>query len=153
MKLNYEVRYAAHPDDAKSYDTTRLRKDFLISNLMVADEINLVYTMYDRLIVGGAVPVSETMELTAIDPLRAPFFLWRRELGIINVGGSGFVEVDGQTFELDYKEALYLGKGDRNAIRCIGTSNEAGGSTVSASRKQLGKSRPSRRGSTSQAYG
>ena len=114
MKLNYEVRYAAHPDDAKSYDTTRLRKDFLISNLMVADEINLVYTMYDRLIVGGAVPVSETMELTAIDPLRAPFFLWRRELGIINVGGSGFVEVDGQTFELDYKEALYLGKGDRN---------------------------------------
>lgn len=114
MKLNYEVRYAAHPEDAKSYDTERIRKDFLISNLMVADEINLVYTHYDRLIIGGAVPVNEKLELTPIDPLRAPFFLWRRELGIINVGGKGIVEVDGQTFELEYKEALYLGKGDRN---------------------------------------
>lgn len=116
MKINYEVRYASHPEDAKAYDTTRLRKEFLISKLMVADEINMVYTMYDRLIVGGAVPVKEKLELSAIDPLRAPFFLWRRELGIINVGGAGVVEVDGKTFELDYKEALYLGKGDRNVF-------------------------------------
>ena len=84
MKINYEVRYAAHPEDAKHYDTARLRKDFLVTNLMVADEINMVYTMYDRLIVGGAVPVNEKLELTPIDPLKAPFFLWRRELGIIN---------------------------------------------------------------------
>lgn len=116
MKINYEVRYASHPEDAKAYDTTRLRKEFLISKLMVADEINMVYTMYDRLIVGGAVPVKEKLELSAIDPLRAPFFLWRRELGIINVGGAGVVEVDGKTFELEYKEALYLGKGDRNVF-------------------------------------
>ena len=116
MKINYEVRYASHPEDAKAYDTTRLRKEFLIQNMMVADEINMVYTMYDRLIVGGAVPVKEKLELSAIDPLRAPFFLWRRELGIINVGGAGIVEVDGKTFELDYKEALYLGKGDRNVF-------------------------------------
>ncbi len=116
MKINYEVRYASHPEDAKAYDTARLRKEFLIPNLMVADEINMVYTMYDRLIVGGAVPVNEKLELSAIDPLRAPFFLWRRELGIINVGGAGTVEVDGKTFELDYKEALYLGKGDRNVF-------------------------------------
>ena len=116
MKINYEVRYASHPEDAKAYDTTRLRKEFLIQNMMVADEINMVYTMYDRLIVGGAVPVKEKLELSAIDPLRAPFFLWRRELGIINVGGVGIVEVDGKTFELDYKEALYLGKGDRNVF-------------------------------------
>ncbi len=116
MKINYEVRYASHPEDAKAYDTARLRKEFLISRLMVADEINMVYTMYDRLIVGGAVPVNERLELSAIDPLRAPFFLWRRELGIINVGGSGTVEVDGKVFELGYKEALYLGKGDRNVF-------------------------------------
>lgn len=116
MKINYEVRYASHPEDAKAYDTTRLRKEFLISKMMVADEINMVYSMYDRLIVGGAVPVKEKLELCAIDPLRAPFFLWRRELGIINVGGTGVVEVDGKTFELDYKEALYLGKGDRNVF-------------------------------------
>lgn len=114
MKINYEVRYAAHPEDAKHYDTARLRKDFLVTNLMVADEINMVYTMYDRLIVGGAVPVNEKLELTPIDPLKAPFFLWRRELGIINVGGEGIVEVEGKSYELGYKEALYLGKGDRN---------------------------------------
>lgn len=124
MRINYEVRYASHPEDAKAYDTTRLRKEFLISDLMVADEINMVYTMFDRLIVGGAVPVNEKLELSAIDPLRAPFFLWRRELGIINVGGAGTVEVDGKTFELDYKEALYLGKGDRNVFFSSKDSNQ-----------------------------
>ncbi len=116
MKINYEVRYAAHPADAKQYDTARLRKDFLIENLMVADEINMVYTMYDRLVVGGAVPVNEKLELTPIDPLKAPFFLHRRELGIFNVGGDGTVEIDGVVYELGYKEVLYLGKGDRNPI-------------------------------------
>lgn len=116
MKVNYEVRYASHPVDAKGFDTHRLRKEFLIENLMVADEINMVYTMYDRLIVGGAVPVEESLELAAIDPLKAPYFLHRRELGIINVGGKGYVEVDGKKFELDYKEALYLGKGDRRVV-------------------------------------
>ena len=116
MKINYEVRYAAHPADAKNYDTARLRKEFLIENLMVADEINMVYTMYDRLIVGGAVPTNEKLELTPIDPLKAPFFLHRRELGIFNVGGDGTVEIDGTVYELGYKEVLYLGKGDRNPI-------------------------------------
>ena len=115
MKINYEVRYAAHPADAKNYDTSRLRKEFLIENLMVADEINMVYTMYDRLIVGGAVPTNEKLELTPIDPLKAPFFLHRRELGIFNVGGEGTVEIDGTVYELGYKEVLYLGKGDRTA--------------------------------------
>ncbi len=124
MKINYEVRYASHPEDAKAYDTTRLRKEFLIDKLMVADEINMVYTMYDRLIVGGAVPVKEKLELSAIAPLRAPFFLWRQEMGIINVGGAGIVEVDGKIFELDYKEALYLGKGDRNVFFSSKDSSE-----------------------------
>ena len=116
MKTNYEVRYASHPADAKQYDTARLRREFLIERLMAADEVNMVYTMYDRLIVGGAVPVSEKLELEAIDPLKAPYFLHRRELGIINVGGPGTVEVDGTVYELDYKEALYVGKGDRKVV-------------------------------------
>ncbi len=113
MKTNYEIRHASHPQDAKSYDTVRLREEFLIDNLMEADTVNMVYSMYDRLIVGGAVPVKEALELEAIDPLKAPFFMHRRELGIINVGGAGRVEVDGTAFELDYKEALYIGMGDR----------------------------------------
>ncbi len=113
MKTNYELRYAAHPKDAKNYDTARLREDFLIQNLFVDNEANMVYSMYDRLIVGGAKPVGETLVLEAIDPLKATHFLSRREIGIFNVGGAGRVKVDGKTFDLDFKEALYLGCGDR----------------------------------------
>ena len=113
MKTNYEVRYASNPIDAKSYDTTRLRKDFLIAHVFVKHEVNMVYSMYDRMIVGGAMPVDETLLLEAIDPLKAPFFLTRREMGIFNVGGKGRVIAGDEVFELDYKEALYLGRGDR----------------------------------------
>ena len=113
MKTNYELRYAAHPRDAKNYDTARLREDFLIQNLFVDNEVNMVYSMYDRLVVGGAKPVGEELVLEAIDPLKATHFLSRRELGIFNVGGAGRVKVDGKVFDLDFKEALYLGSGDR----------------------------------------
>ncbi|WP_304401618.1 5-dehydro-4-deoxy-D-glucuronate isomerase [uncultured Alistipes sp.] len=114
--MQYEERYAAHPDDVKGYDTERLRREHLIENLFVPDDIRLVYTGYDRLIVGGAMPQSRPLELTPIDPLKAPFFLHRRELGIINVGGRGTVRVGDETFVLDYKEALYVGKGDRPVV-------------------------------------
>ncbi len=113
MKTNYELRYAAHPEDAKAYDTQRLRRDFLIEKLFAADEVNMVYSMYDRLVVGGAMPVKEKLHLEAIDPLKQPSFLCRRELGIYNVGGPGTVYVGTEAFELDYKEALYLGSGER----------------------------------------
>lgn len=113
MKTNYEVRYASHPQDAKQYDTTRLRKEYLVEKVFAADEVNMVYTLYDRLVVGGAMPVNETLVLEAIDPLKSEFFLSRRELGIYNVGAAGKVIVDGVVFELNFKEALYLGAGDR----------------------------------------
>ena len=113
MKTNYQLRYAAHPADVKKYDTSRLRQDFLIEKVFSADEVNMVYSMYDRLVVGGAMPVKESLHLETIDPLKAPVFLHRRELGIYNVGGKGKVKVGDSVFELDYKEALYLGSGDR----------------------------------------
>lgn len=113
MKTNYEIRYAAHPEDAKHYDTARLRRDFLIERVFAADEVNMVYSMYDRMVVGGAMPVKEALKLEAIDPLKAPYFLTRREMGIYNVGGAGCVKVGDTKFDLDYKEALYLGSGDR----------------------------------------
>ena len=113
MKTNYEVRYASHPQDAKHYDTARLRKEHLIETIFTADEVNMVYTLYDRLVVGGAMPVKEALELEAIDPLKAEFFLSRREFGTFNVGGAGKITVDGVVFELGYKEALYLGAGNR----------------------------------------
>ncbi len=113
MKTNYEIRYAAHPQDAKSYDTARIRKDFLIEKVFSENEVNMVYSMYDRMVVGGAMPVGEVLRLEAIDPLKAPNFLTRRELGIYNVGGAGIVKAGDIVFELNYKEALYLGSGDR----------------------------------------
>lgn len=114
MKTNWQLRYASHPEDAKHYDTARLRKEFLIPTLFTKDEVNMVYSMYDRMVVGGAMPVLEALPLEAIDPLKADFFLTRREIGIFNVGGDGIVEVDGAEFQLSFKEALYLGRGDRN---------------------------------------
>jgi 4-deoxy-L-threo-5-hexosulose-uronate ketol-isomerase len=116
MKTNYELRYASHPEDAKHYDTARIRKEFLIEKVFAADEVNMVYSMYDRMVVGGAMPVSEKLLLEAIDPLKADFFLTRREIGIFNVGeGAGIVSIEGEgDFELGYKEALYIGRGDRN---------------------------------------
>ena len=116
MSVNYQERFAVHPSDAKKYDTERLREEFLVQNLMVQDEINMVYSHYDRLIVGGAVPVRDSIFLETIDPLKADNFLERRELGIINVGGEGIVEADENTYELKYKEALYLGMGTKKVL-------------------------------------
>jgi len=77
MKTNYEIRYAAHPEDAKSYDTKRIRRDFLIEKVFTANEVNMVYSMYDRMVVGGAMPVGEVLKLEAIrsieDNLLFPF--------------------------------------------------------------------------------
>ena len=115
MTTNYQLRYAAHPADAKSYDTSRLRGDFLIDNLFVENEVNMVYSMYDRMVVGGAMPAGEELPLEAIDPLKAPFFTSRREVGIFNVGGGeAVVKVGEETFTLGFKEALYIGSGDRD---------------------------------------
>ena len=116
MAINYEIRYSNHPADAKNYDTERLRKEFLVTGIMKPDEINLVYSFNDRLIVGGAVPVNKALELETIDPLKAAFFLHRRELGVINVGKKGVVEIDGKAYELDYKEAIYIGMGDKKVF-------------------------------------
>ena len=112
--VKYEMRYASHPADEKSYDTERLRAEYLFPDIMTEGEINLIYSAYDRLIVGGAVPTARPLTLDAIPPLRADRFLHRRELGIINVGGAGTVKAGDKEYRLDYKEALYLGKSDRD---------------------------------------
>jgi len=109
--MKTDLRYAAHPDDAKSYDTERLRKEFLVEKLFIKDEIVLVYSMYDRYIVGGAMPVNAQLKLESPDELKSQQFLNRRELGIINVGGEALIETAGKQFNLGYKEALYLGMG------------------------------------------
>ncbi|MCD0467090.1 5-dehydro-4-deoxy-D-glucuronate isomerase [Flavobacterium sp. ENC] len=112
----YTSRYASSPEAVKKYDTQQLREEFLIDDLMKEDEIVLVYSHYDRYITGSAVPVKNDLTLETIDPLKAPYFLERREIGIINVGGSGSVLVEGKSFELGFKDALYIGSGNKEVI-------------------------------------
>lgn len=116
MSQHYELRYATHPQDAKNYDTKRLREEFAIPKVMKADEINMVYSLFDRYIAGGAVPKKTSLTLKTIDPLKANYFLERRELGIINVGNTGTVSVDGKKYTLKYKEALYVGRGNKKIV-------------------------------------
>ena len=113
---NSEFRYAHHPEDVKKYTTEDLRREFLINDLFNEDTVKLVYSMYDRLIVGGIMPSSQALKLEPTDDLKAEHFLDRRELGIINVGGAGQVTVDGEVYGLGNKEALYIGKGAKDIV-------------------------------------
>ena len=111
-QTNCEVRYAHHPEDVKHYDTERLRREFLIEKVFTPGQVNWVYSMYDRFMSGGAQPASEPLKLETVAPLKQDYFLHSRELGIINIGGDGIVTVDGKKYELGFKEALYVGRGD-----------------------------------------
>ncbi|WP_010136039.1 5-dehydro-4-deoxy-D-glucuronate isomerase [Ochrovirga pacifica] len=113
MKKNVETRYAASPREVKQMDTQELRDEFLIETLFIKDEVRLVYSHYDRYVIGGILPIDKAVKLETVDALKANYFLERRELGVINVGGKGLVEVDGTTYELDHKEALYVGSGNK----------------------------------------
>lgn len=112
-QVNYKMQVACSPQDVKTYDTNRLRSSFLMEKVMVPNEINVTYSMYDRLIFGGAVPATKELVLETIDPLKSKFFLERRELGVINTGGDGVVTVDGKEYPMKYKEALYVGCGNK----------------------------------------
>jgi 4-deoxy-L-threo-5-hexosulose-uronate ketol-isomerase len=112
-QVNYTVQTACHPQDVKHYDTERLREAFLMEKVMAPDEINVTYTLYDRLIYGGAMPVNKELNLVAFDELKAEHFLDRRELGVINVGGDGVVTVDGKEYVMKFKEGLYVGCGKK----------------------------------------
>jgi 4-deoxy-L-threo-5-hexosulose-uronate ketol-isomerase len=114
--IKYQIRYASHYIDAKAYDTKRLRDEYLVQKLFERDFINMVYTDYDRLIVGGAFPLSKPLSLDSIDPLKSEYFLSRRELGIINIGGAAKITMDEKDIELDNKEALYIGKGTKKVV-------------------------------------
>ena len=112
-QTNYSIQRACHPDDVKEYTTDQLRSRFMMEKVMEENVINLTYSMYDRLIFGGVVPVGQTVKLETIDPLKSTYFLERRELGVINTGGPGVVTVDGKEYELNFKDALYVGRGNK----------------------------------------
>ncbi len=113
--IRMELRTASSPREVKTFDTAQLRDEFVIEDLFVQDEIKLVYSHIDRIIVGAAVPV-EPLILTAGEEIRAEYFLQRREMGIINIGGAGTIEIDGREYRLDYRDGMYIGMGAKNIV-------------------------------------
>ncbi len=111
MSKNSEIRFCPAPDDVALYDTEALREQFLIEDLFIADESRIVYTHYDRMVIAGVMPVKKAVKLEPIEYMKTEFFNKERETGIINVGGKGKVLADGEVFEVDYKDAVYIGRG------------------------------------------
>ena len=124
MNENYEVRYAVGQREMNQMGTEAIRSDFLIEDVFGSDQVKLVYSHFDRYLTGGVIPVKGKVFLDTIDSLKSEFFLERRELGIINVGGKGTVMADGQSYSLDYKEALYLGKGTKEVYFSSDTAHK-----------------------------
>ena len=126
MKTTIEKRCGTHPADVKGYDTERLRKEFLVERLFAADSVHMTYSFNDRLIIGGAMPVNEAVRLEAPAEIRSEYFCERRELGVVCIEGSGVVEVDGVEFAMEYKDALYVGRGARKVVfRSVSASSPA----------------------------
>ena len=116
MNESIETRHAQSPAETARMDTEQLRKNFLIERVFEEDAIHLTLSFYDRYISGGAMPVNKAIELPNPGNLKAEYFLERREMGIINVGGKGTVEADDEKYELDFKEALYISKETKKVI-------------------------------------
>ncbi|HEU0227945.1 MAG TPA: 5-dehydro-4-deoxy-D-glucuronate isomerase [Arachidicoccus soli] len=106
-----EVRFQNSPKETREMDTKELRENFLIEKLTEADSLKLVYSHYDRVIIGGVSPVNKKLSLGKEEELKADYFLERRELGIVNLGGAGIIEADGQSYDLNKLDCLYIGKG------------------------------------------
>ncbi|MFD0792140.1 5-dehydro-4-deoxy-D-glucuronate isomerase [Mucilaginibacter litoreus] len=105
------VIHSVHPEDFRTYQTEKIRERFLIEDLVQPDKLNCVYTHYDRMIIGAASPVNQTLKLETYPNLRAEYFLKRREIGIINVAGNGKIVADGQEYAIKKLNCLYIGKG------------------------------------------
>jgi len=121
-----KILHSVHATDFKNYDTELIRERFLIDKIVSSDAVNCVYTHYDRMIVGAANPVNKELSLENYPNLKANYFLERRELGIINVGGDGTVTADSQTFDLKKFDCLYIGKGVKN----VSFANKDSGNTA-----------------------
>lgn len=111
-----EIRYSTHPEHAKTFTTEDLRKHYLVEDLFVPGEIKLTYSMEDRVIIGGITPTNETISLGGCDEIKANYFLERREVGIFNVGGNGKITVDGESYEMENKDCLYVGLGKKELL-------------------------------------
>lgn len=122
----FETRYNANPADAHSYDSARMSKEFMQERIFAADEVCLTYTHVDRMIFGGAMPVERDLMISSGEMLHSETFLKRREMGVINIGGAGFVTVDGTSYPLAPRDGVYIGMGAvRVDFRSIDATNPA----------------------------
>jgi len=118
-----EIRHGVHPEHGKTFDTEKMRKEFLIQNLFVPGELKLVYSHIDRVLVGGVVPKPEVALVVDKKVIGAEFLLERREMGVINLGGEGSLSIDGKVYTLGKHDAMYVGKGSRDIV--FKSSNQA----------------------------
>jgi len=119
-----EIRNASNPRDMKHYTTERLREEFHISKLFTKDNIRMVYSHIDRIITAGAMPVYQSLKLSAGKELAADYFLERREMGCINIGGPGIIEIDGTEYEMNPRDGIYIGRGNKDIVfKCVDSEN------------------------------
>ncbi|MFC7777619.1 5-dehydro-4-deoxy-D-glucuronate isomerase [Pantoea sp. GCM10028869] len=113
-----DIRQSIHSEHAKTLDTDGLRREFLIDKIFDADNYTLTYSHIDRIIIGGVMPVQKPVTIghEVGKQLGVSYFLERRELGVINIGGPGVIEVDGKTWEIGQQEALYVGQGAQSVV-------------------------------------
>lgn len=111
-----KIMYSHHPEDVKGYTTDKLRDQFLMESVFLEDSIELTYSHVDRIIYGGAMPKEKALTLSAEKELAASYFLERREMGVINIGGDGVIMLDGEKMELNSKEGIYIGRGNKEVI-------------------------------------
>ncbi|WP_113340061.1 5-dehydro-4-deoxy-D-glucuronate isomerase [Rhizobium cremeum] len=114
--MTMKVLYGANPDDIKAFDTQRLRREFLVSNLFMPDAVSFTYTHVDRLILGGAMPMTGSVSFGSGADIGTPFLLSAREMGIANLGGTGTATVDGKSFVLENRDVLYVGRGAQEVV-------------------------------------
>lgn len=122
MKMN--INYAHSPEDIKNYSTSDLRDQFLVKKVFGAGEINLTYTYNDRMIVGGVMPADKSLEIVLDKDLGVDYFLQRRELGIINLGGDGAIEIDGTKEDMTKHDGYYIGKGTKHVVFSSSNAND-----------------------------
>lgn len=124
--MKFDVRYANHPEDSALYTTEELRRHYHIGGLFQPDEICLTYSHQDRIIAGGVMPVEGELKLESCKELAAPYFLARRELGAINIGGEGLMILDGVEYKLGHKDGIYVGMGTKELVfRSLDKENPA----------------------------
>ena len=111
-----ETRYAHHPEDIKTYTTEQLRSQFLVEKIFAEGEVNLTYTHVDRMIFGGVMPKAEALTISLSKELGVSYFLERREMGVINIGGDGVIVLDGVEYDMKRRDGLYVGKGTKEVL-------------------------------------